>query len=293
MAELGFLGAGNMGSAMASRLITAGHDVVVWNRSPEALEPLVAAGAVPAARPADALARPVSFSMLANDEAAESVLTSESFAGEAGRLHVVMASISPDAADRLAAVAGAAGVRYLAAPVLGRPAVAAEGGLNILAAGDADDIERARPFLDELGKRVWVLGPTPRTANVVKAAVNYDIIHAMQAIGESLTLVESEGVDAGEFVELLRSTLFAGVVYTSYGDIIANRRYHPAGFDIGLGLKDLGLAEDIAAAAGFEVPTTPALRSVFEAALADPELHDADWSAIAEITRRRLPPAAT
>ena len=130
--------------------------------------------------------------------------------------------------------------------------------------------------------------PTPRTANVVKAAVNYDIIHAMEAIGESLTLVESEGVDANEFVELLRSTLFGGVVYTSYGDIIANRRYHPAGFDISLGLKDLGLAEDIAAAAGVDLPTAGALRGVFEEALADPELHDADWSAIAEITRRRL-----
>ncbi|MFE6255047.1 NAD-binding protein [Agromyces sp. NPDC057865] len=139
-----------------------------------------------------------------------------------------------------------------------------------------------------IGKRVWVLGPNPRTANVVKAAVNYDIIHAMQAIGESLTLVESEGVDANEFVELLRSTLFAGIVYTSYGDLIANRRYHPAGFDISLGLKDLGLAEDIAAAAGVELPTAQALRGVFEEALADPELHDADWSAIAEITRRRL-----
>ena len=204
MTRLGFLGAGTMGSAMASRLVAAGHEVVVWNRSPAALEPLVAAGAIAARTPRDALACHVSFSMLANDEATESALTARGVRRQAGRLHVVMASISPDAADRLSAVAGAAGVGYLAAPVLGRPAVAAAGGLNILAAGDADDIERARPFLDELGKRVWVLGPTPRTANVVKAAVNYDIIHAMQAIGESLTLVESEGVDAEEFTALLR-----------------------------------------------------------------------------------------
>ena len=288
MAEVGFLGLGNMGGAMVSRLVAAGHDVLVWNRSPEATEPHVAAGATAASSAAEALQRPVSFSMLANDQAAESVLTAEAFAGDPGRLHVVTASISPDAADRLSAVAADAGVHYLASPVLGRPTVAAEGALNLLVAGDPDDIERARPFLDVIGKRVWVLGPNPRTANVVKAAVNYDIIHAMQAIGESLTLVESEGVDANEFVELLRSTLFAGIVYTSYGDIIANRRYHPAGFDISLGLKDLGLAEDIAAAAGVELPTAEALRGVFEEALADPDLHDADWSAIAEITRRRL-----
>ena len=289
MAEVGFLGLGNMGSAMATRLVDAGHDVLVWNRSPEAVEPLVAAGATAAATAAEALARPVSFSMLANDAAAEAVLTPDAFAGEPGRLHVVTASISPDAADRLSAVAAAAGVHYLASPVLGRPTVAAEGALNLLVAGDPGDIERARPFLDVIGKRVWELGPNSRTANVVKAAVNYDIIHAMAAIGESLTLVESEGVDPNAFVELLRSTLFGGVVYTSYGDLIANRRYHPAGFDIALGRKDLGLAEDIAAAAGVELPTAAALRAVFDEALADPELHDADWSAIAEISRRRLP----
>jgi 3-hydroxyisobutyrate dehydrogenase-like beta-hydroxyacid dehydrogenase len=286
MTTLGFLGLGTMGGGMARRLVDAGHEVHVWNRSPEAADELVAAGAHRAASPHQALAADISFSMLANDAAVEAVLTADAFAGVAGRLHVGMASISPEATDRVSAVAEEAGVDYLAATVLGRPAVAAAGQLNILAAGAPELVERARPYLDVLGKRTWVLGTVPRTANVVKAAVNYNIIHAMEAIGESLALVESEGVDAEEFTTLLSQTLFAGVVYTTYGEIIANRRFHPPGFTVTLGLKDLGLAEDIASRAGVTLPAAPALRRVFEAALADDELGDGDWSAIGEIARR-------
>ena len=286
MTRLGFVGIGTMGAGMAGRLIDAGHEVHVWNRSPAAVDQLVAAGARRADSARDALAADLSFSMLANDEAAEAVLTAEAFAGSPGRLHIGMASISPEATDRLSAVAEGAGVGYLAATVLGRPAVAAAGQLNILAAGAPELLERAQPYLDVLGKRTWVLGTAPRTANVVKAAVNYNIIHAMEAIGESLALVEPEGVDAGEFTTLLAETLFAGVVYTTYGGIIADRRFHPPGFTVSLGLKDLGLAEDIARRAGVTLPAAPALRQVFETALADPELGDGDWSAIGEIARR-------
>ena len=286
MTRLGFLGLGTMGSGMARRLVDAGHEVHVWNRSPEPVEALVAAGAIGAREPSGCAEADVSFSMLANDAAVEQVLTAEEFAGGPGRLHVAMASISPAASDRLAAVAETAGVGYVAATVLGRPAVAAAGQLNVLVAGPPDLVARAEPYLSILGKRTWVLGPDPRTANVVKAAVNYNIIHAMEAIGESLALVESEGVDASEFVTLLSETLFGGVVYTTYGAIIAERRFHPPGFTVALGLKDLGLAEDIAAQAGITLPASPALRQVFETALADPELGDGDWAGIGEISRR-------
>jgi hypothetical protein len=100
MARLGFLGLGNMGSAMAGRLVAAGHDVIVWNRSPQAAGELVAAGATLASSPAEALAAPVSFSMLADDEAAEAVLIVENLRGEAGRVHVTTASISAAAIAR-------------------------------------------------------------------------------------------------------------------------------------------------------------------------------------------------
>ncbi|WP_395639829.1 NAD(P)-dependent oxidoreductase [Pseudolysinimonas sp.] len=285
MSTLGFLGLGTMGREMARRLVDAGHDVIVWNRSADAVAPLVEAGARAAETPAEALAAPISFSMLANDEAADHVLSADHLAGEPGRLHVSMASLSPDAASRLARRHAEAGVGYLAAPVLGRFTVAAAGELNIIAAGAAADLERVAPYFEILGKRVWTVGADPRIANVVKAAVNYDIIHAFQAIAESVALVEANDVDAGLFTELLSSTLFPGPVYTGYGAMIAERRYTPPGFTMALGSKDLGLAEAIAAEAGIVLPSAPVLRRAFDTALASEDLKDVDWSGVAEITR--------
>jgi 3-hydroxyisobutyrate dehydrogenase-like beta-hydroxyacid dehydrogenase len=287
MDTVGFLGLGTMGREMARRLVDAGHEVLVWNRSADAVAPLVDAGATAADSPAAALGAPVSFSMLANDEAADHVLSAENLAGGPGRLHVAMASLSPAAASTLSARAREAGVAYLAAPVLGRFTVAAAGELNIIAAGAAADLERAAPYFEILGKRVWTVGAEPRLANVVKAAVNYDIIHAFQAIAESVALVEANDVDAGLFTELLSSTLFPGPVYTGYGAMIAERRYTPPGFTMTLGAKDLGLAETIAAEAGIELPSAPVLRRAFDAALAADDLKDVDWSGVAEITRQQ------
>lgn len=287
--RVGFLGLGTMGIQMARRLVAAGHETIVWNRSPEPVAELVAEGAVAAASPAEALAAEISLSMLANDQAADAVLSPENLAGGPGRLHVAMASLSPTAGDRLAARASEAGVAYLAAPVLGRWNVAAAGELNIIVGGDPALRERAEPLFEILGKRVWVVGDEPRTANVVKAAVNYDIIHAFQAIAESVALVEANGVEASAFTELLSSTLFPGPVYTGYGAMIAERRYTPPGFTMTLGAKDLGLAEEIAADAGIDLPTAPVLRRIFDAALADPALADVDWSGMAEITRGPRP----
>lgn len=287
MALLGFLGLGTMGREMARRLVDAGHDVLVWNRSADAVGPLVEAGATAAGSPAHALSAPVSFSMLANDDAADAVLSAENLAGAPGRLHVAMASLSPVAADRLSARAAGAGVGYLAAPVLGRFTVAAAGELNIIAAGSAGDLDRAAPYFEILGKKVWAVGSEPRIANVVKAAVNYDIIHAFQAIAESVALVEASEVDAGLFTELLAATLFPGPVYTGYGAMIAESRYTPPGFTMALGSKDLGLAEAIAAEAGIVLPSAPVLRRAFDTALASDDLKDVDWSGVAEITRQQ------
>jgi len=288
MSEIGFLGLGTMGSGIAGRLVGAGHDVAVWNRSREAAGPLVEAGATRVDTAREALACPLSFSMLANDDAADAILSKEALEGEAGRVHVNMATISGGLASRLADRARLAGVTYVAAPVLGRPPVAAAGKLNILVAGPKDAVAALEPYLAVLGVRTWNMGVDPASANVVKIAVNYAIIHALEAIGESVALVEHHGVDAGEFVELLGSTLFGGVVYSGYGKIIAERNYRPAGFTVELGLKDLSLAEEAAADGGLSLPTSPALRDVFERAIANPDLAGADWSAIAEISRGGL-----
>ncbi len=287
MTTLGFLGLGNMGTDMAKRLLAAGHDVLVWNRSPDKAGSLIELGARLAATPAEALSAEVSFSMLANDAAVEEVLSDAAIAAAGSNTHVVMASISPALADRLSQRFEASGAKYVAAPVLGRPEVAAAGQLQILVAGDQTTVDYVTPYLEVLGKRVWQLGTKPSVANAVKIAVNYNIIHAIQAMGESIAMSERVGVDPSTFVDLLSSTLFGGVVYTGYGSLIAKQQYSPPGFTVALGRKDLGLAAELASSTNLSLATLPALTSVFDAALADPELRDGDWSAIAEITRQQ------
>jgi len=283
MARVGFLGLGSMGQAMAQRLIDAGHDVVVWNRSAGPRDELASLGATAVETPAEALAVDLSVSMLANDVAVDAVLCEDNLPSHR-IVHANMASVSPDMARLLSARFEQAGHGYVASPVLGRPNVAASGGLNILAAGLTDDIVLLQPLFDAMGTKTWPLGELPHTANVVKIAVNYSIIHALQSLAESIAIATSAGVKPSDFVEVLTSPLFGGVVFTGYGNLIAERNYTPAAFSLELGLKDLGLAEATAEEAGISLPTSSLLRELFETALADPELADKDWSAVAEIT---------
>ena len=287
MARVGFLGLGSMGQAMARRLLEAGHDVVVWNRSAEPRAELSDSGATAVETPAEALAVDLSVSMLANDDAADSVLSADNFPSDR-IVHANMASVSPDMATSLSERFAQAGHGYVASPVLGRPHVAAEGGLNILAAGSAEDIERMKPLFDAMGQRTWPLGEHAPTANVVKIAVNYNIIHAIQALAESVAITTTAGVKPEDFVEVLTKTLFGGVVYSGYGALVAERKYTPTAFSLELGLKDLGLAESAAHSAGLTLPSSAVLRELFESALADPEIADKDWSALAEVTLSQM-----
>ena len=287
MARVGFLGLGSMGQAMARRLLEAGHDVVVWNRSAEPRAELSDSGATAVETPAEALAVDLSVSMLANDDAADSVLSADNLPSDR-IVHANMASVSPDMATSLSERFAKAGHGYVASPVLGRPHVAAEGGLNILAAGSTEDIERMKPLFDAMGQRTWPLGEHAPTANVVKIAVNYNIIHAIQALAESVAITTTAGVKPEDFVEVLTKTLFGGVVYSGYGGLVAERSYTPTAFSLELGLKDLGLAESAAHSAGLTLPSSAVLRELFESALADPEIADKDWSALAEVTLSQM-----
>lgn len=286
MTDIGFIGLGSMGSAMALRLVQAGHRVHVWNRSQGPVDELVAQGAIAATSPREALSTGIAVSMLANDAAVESVFTAEALTGLAGALHVNMSSVSPATARRLQLVHEAEGVDYLAAPVMGRPPVAASGQLNILAAGAPGTHDRVTGLFEVLGARTWWLGERPEQANVAKIAMNYLLIHTIQSLGEAIALSERNGIVPEQFVDLATSTMFSGPAHKVYGGIIAERRYHPAGFGMPLGLKDLGLATAVAEESGLSLPSAPMLRTLFETALADPDLAGADWAAVAELTRR-------
>lgn len=281
MQTLGFLGLGTMGLAMATNL-QKHHQLVVHNRSQAAVETMVARGSTRADSAKHALEQKVSFSMLANDSACDEVLATTNIT--AGTVHIAMASISPDLAKTLATRFEKAGATYISAPVLGRPSVAEAAQLNIVAAGDRKSITNVTALLETMGQRVWFVGDQPHQANLTKIAVNYNILHAIQALAESISLIEKNGMPAQEFVELLSSTLFGGVVYKNYGEQIANRNYEPVMFSMELGRKDLGLAEQAASNSGITLPSAKVLAEILELALANPELASKDWAAMANIT---------
>lgn len=280
--QVGFLGLGTMGAAMADRLLGSAQ-LVPWNRSPAPLERLANKGVPVAAAPAEALSTEISFSMLANDEVTDEILAESNIKPDT--VHVCMASISPQLAKGLSLRFEAIGAKFVSAPVVGRPNVAAEGQLNILAAGDRLALDLARPFLELMGKKTWVLGEEPAKANLVKIAVNYNILHTIQSLAESVAIVERQGISASEFIEVLRGTLFGGVAHSGYGDQIANSRYEPTLFSLELGRKDLRLAMQAASDAGLSLPTAQILDELLGEALGDPELSSKDWAALAEVTR--------
>lgn len=289
--SVAFLGLGAMGSGMTERLVDQGYRVRVWNRSSAPAEELASAhdAVERAASVAEAFAaEPVVHSMLTDDAVVLSVFSDELLAGiPTGRVHVNHATISPAAAAELAERHARHGVGYVSAPVLGRSTVAHTGALLVVGSGDPAAFAAATPSMEALGARLWNLGTDPRLAAVVKIAVNYSILNALQSIAESVTLVEAGGIDPSTFVEILTHTAFSGSAHKGYGPIIAEKRYQPVGFAMSLGLKDLTLVEDAAAELGVALPVAPVLHELFEAALADTELAQLDWSAVAEITRRR------
>ena len=284
--KVSLIGLGSMGNAMAHRLLEQGFALDFWNRSTKDNSELLAKGAVQVEL-ADCLKNDFVISFLSNDAAALEVFSEQNLsAASAGTIHINMSTVSLEASGSLAKLHAKQGIGYIAAPVLGRPIAITNGKLLIVAAGDSKDIDAASLIFEKVSAQYWNVGADHAKANLVKLGVNYNLIHALQAIGESVALVESGGVDPNIFMEILTHTAFAGSAYAGYGPMIVNRRYSPPGFSMTLGLKDLKLIEDAASAGGLTLPVAAVLRKLFEIAQVDPELKDLDWSAIAELTRR-------
>jgi 3-hydroxyisobutyrate dehydrogenase-like beta-hydroxyacid dehydrogenase len=286
--KVGFIGLGAMGSAMASNLLAAGHAVTVWNRSETACEPLASLGAK-VAKSADRTAQgEVLHSMLANDEAVREVILDGGLldAMDPGTVHVNHATISVALARELAAEHAKRGLDYVAAPVFGRPDMAAAGKLNILAAGKASAIDKVRPLLEAMGSKVWPMGELPERANVAKIAGNFMLASAIESMAEATALTRAYGVSAADFLDVMTNTLFAAPAYQGYGKLIAEQRFKPAGFALPLGFKDVDLAQQAAASARVPLPFAGVLRdSLLEALAAGDE--DMDWSALALVAARR------
>ncbi|MEY4971560.1 MAG: hypothetical protein RLZZ404_486 [Actinomycetota bacterium] len=285
--RVSLIGLGSMGTAMAHRILDQGFDLDIWNRSPKEIGDLLDKGARKAELQ-QSLQNDFVISMLSNDAAALEVFNEANLEkAKPGSIHINMSTLSPVASQTLAERHSKHGVGYIAAPVLGRPIAITNGKLLIVAAGAAKDIEAASVVFEKVAAQYWNVGTDHSKSNLVKLGVNYNLIHALQAIGESVALVESGGVDPNTFVEILTHTAFSGSAYAGYGPMIVNRKYTPPGFSMALGLKDVKLVEDAAANLGLKLPVATVLHELFEKALVDSELKNLDWSAVAELTRQR------
>ena len=253
--RIGFIGLGHMGSAMAANLVKAGHDVTVFNRSPDKRRALVELGAHEATSAADACEGEVVVTMLADDGA----LTSVAFAKDgivanlaAGAIHLSMSTISVALSKVLAQAHADAGQRFVAAPVFGRPEMAAAAKLFIVAGGDPAAVAACEPLFDVLGQKMLPIGADPTWANLVKLSGNFLLAATIEALGEAIALIGKAGIDRRAYVDLLTSTIFPAPPYKTYGGLIAEGEFQPARFAAPLGYKDIRLA--LAAAESLNVP---------------------------------------
>ena len=285
--EVGFIGLGNMGSAIARNLAKAGHSLRVYNRTRARAEEFRALGATVAATPGEAASGvEVLITMLADDHALEDVMSGSGQAVQslsAGAIHAGMSTISVALSRRLAEAHRERQQHYIAAPVFGRPEAAAAAKLFVMAAGPSDQIERCRVLFDAIGQKTFVVDEQAPSANTVKLAGNFLISTTIESLAESFALVQKSGIDVSKFLDVLTGSLFAAPIFRTYGGLIAKGQYEPAGFKMPLGLKDNRLLLEAAEEKAVPLPMASLIRDRFLTAMAQ-GLGEADWSAIARMS---------
>jgi 3-hydroxyisobutyrate dehydrogenase-like beta-hydroxyacid dehydrogenase len=278
--KIGFLGLGKMGVPMAQRLISAGHELSVWNRTEGRTKPLIREGAIAAATPAEAeLGADAVITMLFDDEANEHVLFGPNGLMDAmtqGALHISCSTISVALSERLTLEHARRGIDFVAAPVFGRPTVAEAGRLWIVVAGAEDAVHRARPVLEPLSRGISVVGSEPKQAHALKLGGNFLISAMIHSLGEAFVYAGSQGIDPGIFFETVNSALFQSPFYAAYANVMLHPPEH-AGATIALGEKDLNLLREAAAAAGTRLSLAESLAEVFQLAK-QAGLANEDWA---------------
>jgi 3-hydroxyisobutyrate dehydrogenase-like beta-hydroxyacid dehydrogenase len=269
-----------MGMPMARRLLAAGHQVTAWNRTRARAEALAAEGAQIASSPVDAAqASDVVMSMLFDDAANEAVMFGPNGAIEAlkpGALHILLSTISMDLSDRLAQEHARRRQLFLAAPVFGRPIVAQEGRLWIVAAGSNDAVAIGRPLLASLAKGVSVVGSEPRQAHAVKLGGNFLIGAMIHSLGEAFAYAAAQGIEPGAFLDTVNSALFQSPLYTAYAQVMLYPPERP-GATIELGLKDLRLLREAAASRNTNLSLADHITEILDVAQKSGR-SDEDWA---------------
>ena len=239
-----------MGTPMALRLLAAGHELSVWNRTEARTEPLIREGAIAAATPAEAeLGADAVITMLFDDAAHEEVLFGPNGLVDAlspGALHISMSTISVKLSERLTREHARRGQAFVGAPVFGRPNVAEEGRLWIVVAGEEDAVAKARPLLEPLSRGISVVGTEPQQAHAVKLGGNFLIGAMIYSMSESFVYAESLGIAPEAFLEAVNNALFQSPYYAAYGKVMLHPPERP-GATVALGAKDVRMLREAAA----------------------------------------------
>ena len=283
--KVGFIGLGSMGSGIAANLLKAGHEVTVYNRTASKAEPLVKQGARHALKVADACQGDVVMTMLADDPALEGVTFGDGgilVALRQGAVHSSLSTISVALSEKLASAHAEHGQRYLSSPVFGRPEAAAAGKLFVTVAGTADAVDTCMPLFEAIGQKTFHFGTRPADANLVKLSGNFLITCVIESLAEAMALVGKAGLDQHQFLDFLTSTLFVAPVYKTYGAMIADKKFEPAGFSAPLGWKDNRLVLAAAETLRVPLPLASLIYNRFVTLMAQGG-ESLDWSAISKL----------
>lgn len=269
--NVGFVGLGQMGRPMVERLTGAGHRVKAWNRTRISVDIHDTPEAV--------LDSDVVVTMLADDTAVRAVWLDSGLAQRLprGAIHLNMATVSMRIARELTSVHGES---YVAAPVFGRPSLAAQGQLDIIAAGPQAALSKCDPLFRVLGKQVFIVGADPAAANAVKIARNFLLAAMIESLGEAFALVRKCGVAPADFLNVIANTSLGSPAYRNYGKLIVDQAWRPAQFTMPLGVKDVELALATAKDAGMDLQLGHLVRKNLLAAIVAGRAEQ-DWAALA------------
>jgi len=282
--RVGFIGLGQMGRRIAARVLGAGHDLVVYNRTREKTSELAKAGARVAPSIGGACeGREVVITMLTDDAALKEVaLSAGGLRGSipTGSIHLTMGTHGVAAIQQVAAAHAQSNQTLVAAPVLGRPDLAAAGQLGIVAGGPEEAVRRCEPLFQVIGRHTFQAGARPEGASVIKLANNFVLGCAIEAMGEAFSLVRKYGVVPQVFYEVMTEGLFSAPAYKVYGKIIVEESYDRVGFTTLLGFKDANLIMEAADMARVPLPSGNAYRDRLLGAIAHGD-GEKDWAVIA------------
>lgn len=290
--KLAVLGMGNMGRSIAGRLLQAGHEVTVWNRTPGKAGELAASGAREAGSPAEAMKDAEAAIMsLSDDDAVLDLVTGEAKLAEQlaeGAVLVDASTVSPSTSRT---EAGATGIhRFVAAPVLGAPAAVADGNALYLLGGPGDAVDRLDPAWSALSEHRFHTGDDPGSATSVKLMCNYLLMGGIDLLSEVVAMAQAYSMDDEVILKLFGSLpVVPPALHNRLEDIV--RGDHKGWFPARLGAKDVGLAKELAEDLGVSLHLGDAVQAPY-LELIDQGRGELDVAAAVETVRRREPTQA-